>query len=211
MRKDELALNKYQAETYRMRAQQSQNNQTDVEDEIDNAPRTNKPKLESIPRPKIGNSSTESDWSFFQAQWSRYVLGSGMTKQQQIQHLWAACSFDLQRSLHNGNSAKITEPHLLMENIHIIAVKKVNNLVNIVQFQSLHQFSDETVTAFGTRLNGHANICDMLVNCDECEMDISFKDKLIMYQFIKGPRADSRSISPGRGRRAILGQGGQAH
>ena len=50
----------------------------------------------------------------------------------------------------------------------------------------MSQFNDETVTAFATRLSGHANLCDMLVTCDACEIDISFKNKLVMFQFVKG-------------------------
>ena len=97
-----------------------------------------------------------------------------MTNDQQLHQLWASCSEELQRALHNGNSAKITDPNSLLENIRLIAVKKVNNLVNNVEFTSMQQFSDETVTAWGTRLNGHANMCDMLVQCDDCEQDVSF-------------------------------------
>jgi hypothetical protein len=50
----------------------------------------------------------------------------------------------------------------------------------------MQQFSDETVTAWGTRLNGHAKMCDMLVQCEGCENDVSFAEKMIMYQFVKG-------------------------
>ena len=103
-----------------------------------------------------------------------------MTNDQQLHQLWASCSEELQRALHNGNSAKITEPDLLLKNIRLIAVKKVNNLVNIVEFQSIQQFSNETVTAWGTRLNGHANMCDMLVQWEDCEQDVSFAEKMIM-------------------------------
>ena len=73
---------------------------------------------------------------------------------------------------------RITDPALLLENICLISVKKLNNLVNIVEFQALNQFNNETVTAFATRLNGHANLCDMLVFCEECNNNISLKASL---------------------------------
>ena len=116
---------------------------------------------------------------FFSAQWERYVSGSNMTPQKQIKE-------DLQRSLHNGNSAKIEDPALILGNIQLIAVKKLNNLVNVVEFQSLTQFPEETVTAFGTRLNGKANLCDLITPCENCQTEVSFKNKFIMYQFIRG-------------------------
>ena len=73
-----------------------------------------------------------------------------------------------------------------MENIRLLAVKKLNNLVNIVDFQAMTQLNEETVTSFATRLSGHANLCDMLVKCPTCEVDVSFKNKLVMFQFVKG-------------------------
>ena len=107
-----------------------------------------------------------------------------MSDKQQVNQLWAACSDELQRSLNYGNSANIKDPALLMENIRLIAVKKLNNLVNIVEFQTMSQFNDETITAFATRLSGHANLCDMNTTCDQCDQEISLKKKMIMYQFV---------------------------
>ena len=148
--------------------------------------RKNNSKIEAIPCPKIKENCIQSDWSFFTAQWQSYVSGTSMTQQQQVNQLWAACLEDLQRSLHNGNSAKIDNPLLLLENIRLIAVGKLNNLVNVVEFQSINQFTEETVTAFGTRWSGHANLCDMIVPCENYEANVSFKSKMIMYQFIRG-------------------------
>ena len=183
----QVQVQQYQAETERLRLTPQNSVDDEIEPEDNQADaRLPRSKLETIPRPKIQSNSTQSDWGFFTAQWSRYVDGSKMTKSQQINQLWAACSEELQRSLHNGNSSRITEPALLLENIRIIAVKKLNNLVNIVEFQNLAQFNNETVTAFATRLSGHANLCDMLVTCSTCELDVSFKNKLVMFQFVKG-------------------------
>ena len=46
-------------------------------------------KRDSIPRPTIEEGSTETDFSFFQAQWSRYVANTNMTDSQQMHQLWA--------------------------------------------------------------------------------------------------------------------------
>ena len=186
-----LSVKQYKVQTERMKVTNSEADGDDSNpDSIasSTASRKSHSKLESIPRPRIKENCTQSDWSFFSAQWERYVSGSDMTPQQQINHLWASCSEDLQRSLHNGNSAKIQDPAILLGNIQLIAVKKLNNLVNVVEFQSLTQFPEETVTAFGTRLNGKANLCDLITQCENCQTQVSFKNKFLMYQFIRGLR-----------------------
>ena len=50
----------------------------------------------------------------------------------------------------------------------------------------MDQGSDETITQFTTRLQGQANICDLTVECPGCVQSVSFREKLIMYQFIRG-------------------------
>ena len=37
------------------------------------------PKVEALPRPKIDEGSTESDWSFFKQQWIRYSKGTNIS------------------------------------------------------------------------------------------------------------------------------------
>ena len=90
--------------------------QNDVIDEIESesgstqSVTTRQPKFnekrENLPRPKITEDSNESDWAFFKAQWTRYVQGTQMSSQQQVQHLWASCSDNLQRQLHNGGATR---------------------------------------------------------------------------------------------------------
>ena len=143
-------------------------------------------KRDSIPRPAVEENSTESDWAFFTAQWKRYTEGSEMTPQQEIQQLWAACPLTLQRQLHNGNASNLQSTSQLLNHIKVLAVKRRNNLVSIVEFQRMSQSSTETTTQFSTRLNGQASVCDMFVSCPECQNDISYKDHMILYQFIRG-------------------------
>ena len=178
IRAQQVQVGQYQAENERL----CLTPQVSVDDEIEpehTQTSLRRSKLESIPRPKIQSSATRSDWGFFLAQWNRYVDGSGMSKPQQINQLWAACSEELQHSLHHGNSSSITEPSLLIENIMILAVKKFNNLVNVVEFQNFAQFNNETITAYATRLSGQANLCDMLVKCPKCAIEVSFKNKFV--------------------------------
>ena len=63
-------------------------------------------------------------------------------------------------------------------------MKKLNNLVNVVHFQEMKQFSDKTIAAFGTRLNGHANVCDFYTECPNtaCDNSVSFREKMIQFR-----------------------------
>ena len=136
-------------------------------------------KRDSIPRPTIEENSSESDSSFFSAQWSRYVSGSNMTEAQQLQQLWAACSLNLQRQLHYGGQGRLTTASQLLGSIKRLAVNRRNNLVNIVEFQRMGQNKGETIMNYSTRLNGHADVCDMFIACPECSHDVSYKEHMI--------------------------------
>ena len=94
-------------------------------------------KRASIPRPEVDEGINESDWSFFQAQWARYKASTRLSESAETQHLWAACSQTLQRSLHNGGAGVLTDPGTLLERVKELAVKKRNNLVNIIELQGM--------------------------------------------------------------------------
>merc|ERR1712082_488581 len=128
----------------------------------------------------------ESDWSFFSAQWGRYKTSTKLTGESEAQHLWAACSSTLQRSLHNAGAGSITDPVALMAQVKELAVKKRNNLVNIIELQGMGQQHSEKVSTFIARLNGKAELCDYLVECPSCHSDVSYKEKTIMYQLVRG-------------------------
>ena len=103
-----------------------------------------------------------------------------------MHQLWAACSQSLQRQLHYGESAKCTTITQLFNAIKRLAVKRRNNLVNIVEFGRMGQNKDETIMAYSTRLNGQADVCDMFVSCNDCSVDVSYKEDMITYQFLRG-------------------------
>lgn len=42
----------------------------------------------------------------------------------------------------------------------------------------------ETITSYSTRLNGLSYLCDLFMTCPNCNADVSFKEKVIMYQLI---------------------------
>ena len=183
-----------QAEVQKINAENNTNNATDEQEpSADNqsasqTTTTNKfnDKRDNLPRPKIEENSSESDWDFFKAQWKQYVQGTNMSSSQEIQHLWAACSETLQYNLHNGGGNRILDPQILLEHIRLLAVQRKNNLVNIVELQHMGQGQQESIMQFSTRLNGQADLCDLVVECTDCGQSVSFKEKTIMHQFVRG-------------------------
>ena len=89
---------KIRAEAEKIRAEQPEGRHGASE----NVARPVLDKRAVIPRPEVDEGVTESDWSFFSAQWSRYKLSTKLEGASEAQHLWAACSTVLQRSLHNA-------------------------------------------------------------------------------------------------------------
>ena len=90
------------------------------------------PKTEKIPRPTIDQGVSEGDWGFFTAQWERYVKSTHISGETETQQLWAACSTQLQKALHNGGAGAVTVAATLLNTIKSLAVCRRNNLVKII-------------------------------------------------------------------------------
>ena len=143
-------------------------------------------RQDRIPRPQVDENINQSDWLFLKSQWERYVRGTGLLRQSTLLHIWEACSEPLQRSLHYDGAEGLEDPDLLLGRIKQLAVKKHNNLVNIIEQQRLGQQHDETVAAYTTRLNDQASLCDLNVVCPDCDTEVGFKEKTVMYQLVRG-------------------------
>ena len=139
-----------------------------------------------LKRPEIEEDCTESDWSFFVASWDRYVKACKLNSSDEISHLWSACSEALQKALHNQGAQGETDIKSLLERIRLLAVKKRNNLVNVIQFQQMYQERDEGVHGFLARLNGQAELCNLTVPCPEHGCEVSFKERFTMLQLVRG-------------------------
>ena len=178
------------AQTEQLKVQNASNDDLDGVDDSTDTTQSNRSrftnKRDSIPRPTIDENCTESDWNFFTAPWKRYTMGSNMTDEQEIQQMWAAASQTLQRKLHSGGGNRATTPLQILNSMKFLAVKRRNNVVNIVKFQRMGQSTEESITSYSTRLNGHADICDLFVTCPQCSHDVSYKDDFILYQFLRG-------------------------
>ena len=64
----------------------------------------------------------------------------------------------------------------------------------------MHQNRDEKITAYSARLNGKADLCDLVVECPKCKDDVSSKEKVLMYQLVRGlsdPEIQARVLQAG--------------
>ena len=84
--------------------------------------------------PTVEENFTKSDWSFFTAEWGRYVAAVGLDGDiaWAVRHLWAPCSDGLWRALHNDGAQSETVVANLFLRVKSLAVKRRNNLVNIM-------------------------------------------------------------------------------
>ena len=73
----------------------------------------------------------------------------------------------------------------ILAGIKRLSVKAHNNMINIVQFQSLCQEREELVPQFAARLNGGAAICDFTAIC-ECTKKVSYGDAMQAFQLVRG-------------------------
>ena len=81
----------------------------------------------------------ESNWSFFVTSWESNVEACKLDNTEEVSHLWSACSGSLQKALHNKGTLGEPDKEKLLEMICLLAVKKRNNLVNVIQFQKIFQ------------------------------------------------------------------------
>ena len=73
----------------------------------------------------------------------------------------------------------------ILAGIKRLVVKAHNNMINIVNFQSLCQERDELVPQFAARLNGGASICDFTVKCT-CNLSVSYAQAMQSFQLVRG-------------------------
>ena len=168
-------VKKYEAETARAVSEQDPSS-SQVPRGPEGQPRGE--RKAPMERPSMDEGVTEGDWSFFLAEWERYVEAVGLKDDGPgaVRHLWSACSEGLRRALHNDGARDVIEVKVLLSRIKSLAVKRRNNLVNVMTLQGMNQEREEGVHAFLARLNGQADLCDLQVICPPptCQKEVSF-------------------------------------
>ena len=122
-------------------------------------------KAEKLTRPTLEEEISEVDWNFFKNEWSRYKRSTGLTGQSIMDQLWACASDNMKKRCHQSGATDQTTEEQLLEMMKRLSIKAQNNLVNVVEFLSMAQNTEEPVTQFVSRLKGQAGICDFEVKC----------------------------------------------
>jgi len=132
-------------------------------------------KPDKFPRPEIDDPATDTDWQYFVSSWESYKRATKVTGQTACDQLWHCPSASLKKKVFDSGVRPTMTEEQIMTGIKRLAVKAHNNMINIVQFQSLCQERDELVPQFAARLNGGAAICDFTVTC-KCPLVWSLKN-----------------------------------
>ena len=142
-------------------------------------------KPDKFPRPEIADPATDTDWQYFEASWASYKRATRISGQAACDQLWHCPTESLKKKVFDsGIRPTMTEVQILA-GIKRLSVKAHNNMINIVQFQSLCQERDELVPQFAARLNGGAAICDFTATC-ECNKKVSYGDAMQAFQLVRG-------------------------
>ena len=122
-------------------------------------------KAENLSRPILGEEITEVDWGFFLSEWSRYKRSTGLTGQNTMDQLWACAGDSLKKSFHQSGATEATTEEQLLEFMKKLSIKATNKLVNVVQFLSLAQDTDEPVTQYISKLKVQSSMCNFEIKC----------------------------------------------
>ena len=102
-------------------------------------------KPDKFPRPEIADPATDTDWQYFQASWESYKRTTKITGQTACDQLWHCPTDSLKKKIFDSGIRPTMAEEQIMAGIKRLAVKAHNNMINIVQFQSLCQDRDELV------------------------------------------------------------------
>ena len=140
---------------------------------------------DKFPRPEISDPATDTDWQYFVASWESYKRATKLSGQAACDQLWHCPSESLKKKVFDSGVRPTNTEEQILTGIKRLTVKAHNNMINIVQFQSLCQERDELVPQYAARLNGGAAICDFTVTC-ECSKGVSYSQAMQSFQLVRG-------------------------
>ena len=132
---------------------------------------------EKFPRPEISDPASDTDWGYFLASWESYKRSTKITGQIACDQLWHCPTDGLKKKVYDSGVRPTDTEEQILCGIKRLCVKAHNNMVNILEFQNLHQERGESVSEFVARLNGAAGVCDFSIKC-ECNKIVIFGEKM---------------------------------
>ena len=136
------------------------------------------PKPDRLPRPTIGEGSTDSDWVYFTDQWERYKRSAKLVGQNAVDQLWACCSEELFRAVYDSGVKNSSDEASLLTTIKKLSVRAQNKLVNVSKDR------DETIGTFAARLRGQATVCNFETDysLSACHNKTSYMNEMVSHQ-----------------------------
>ena len=105
-------------------------------------------KPDKFPRPEISDPATDTDWQYFVSSWQSYKRATNLTGQAASDQLWHCPEASLKKRVFDSGVRPTDTEEQILAGIKRLTVKAHNNMINIVQFQSLAQERDELVHQF---------------------------------------------------------------
>ena len=145
-------------------------------------------KMEKVKRPVITAGGSSEDWSYFLTRWTDYVNATKITDQDRIIQLLECCDEQLRKDLTRsaGGSLTTKPENEILEAIKKLAIRQENTMVARVTLHNMRQDRDESIRAFGARLQGQAGVCKFVVDCSGCHTEVNYTDAILRDVLTRG-------------------------
>ena len=146
------------------------------------------PVREKVRRPSIESGSTLEKWNFFMSRWQRYKKMSDMKDEAVSCQLLECLEEELLLNLHRskGTTLDTMDEDTLLKEIKRLAVKVENTIVCRVKMRGMTQDHQEEIQHFAARLQGQATLCEYLMECPNCDNEVSYAEAEIVDQLCAG-------------------------
>lgn len=126
-------------------------------------------------RPKVSLGITSLEWSNFERRWNLFRNNEGIKPSSAAYQLFQCAEQSLSDRLLSAHPdiEQLNEASMISA-MKQLAVIPVATAVLRHEFLRLHQDRDETFRVFGSRVTGHAEVCDFTVSCPNCSDRVDF-------------------------------------
>ena len=152
------------------------------------APANPAPPPEKLRRPSIQSGSTLENWNFFVSRWQRFKTVNNIAPNSTSSQLLESCEEELLFLLHrtHGSTLDNMNEDTLLSEIKKLAVKCESIIINRVKMRAMTQDHQEDIRHYAARLKGQSNLCEYVVKCPTCEVNVSYSDTEITDQLVTG-------------------------
>jgi hypothetical protein len=132
---------------------------------------------------------SEADWRYFLDDWDVFqeLANIGPNVPRRRLEFWNCMAPELKHMCKDAGIRESTETEqALIQAIKELAVRQNNVLISQVQFMNMGQEREESGLSYSARLRGKSSQCSFTVTCAGCEVDVSYAEKILAHQFVRG-------------------------